>query len=190
MAEELTYKRLRDLSREEKAQPWLIRLPPDFYSSLEEFLASKFSEAESTKSIVKMREFENALATIKEIIAMRQQKILFKAIRNGGVHSELPEMTNEEHRLYDRFCTLLADEQAQLNSILSRFEGKREMPQGKPEKPLGEDSFKKVRFIKEVPAYRGANEETFGPFKAGETATLPLSEAEWLLKGKLAEIAD
>ena len=34
MSEELTYKRLRDLAREEKVQPGLVALPPEFYSSL------------------------------------------------------------------------------------------------------------------------------------------------------------
>ena len=46
---------------------------------------------------------------------------------------------------------------------------------------------KKVRFTKDVPAYMGTNSQTFGPFKNGDEGTLPPEEAEWLLRGKLAE---
>ncbi|MEK6837679.1 MAG: hypothetical protein AABX69_03430, partial [Nanoarchaeota archaeon] len=65
MADDLTYKRLRDLAREEKAQPSLVKLPQEFYSSIGEFLSSKFSEMESSRSVLQMREFENAVGTIK-----------------------------------------------------------------------------------------------------------------------------
>ena len=191
MVEELDYKKLRDLEREEKSQPGLARVPPDFYSSIQEFLSSKFSEVEKTKSIMQMREFENALSTIKEIIAMRQQKILFRAIRSRGVHGEVAEMTQEEHSLYDRFCALLLDEQSRINSVLLQFEGKKKEAKEEASQSGGkENSFKRVRFIKEVPAYKGPNNEVFGPFKPGEVSALPSSEAEWLLKGKLAEITD
>jgi len=189
VAEELTYKRLRDLEREEKSQPGLVRLPADFYSSIEEFLSFKFSEMEASRSVLQMREFENAVATIKEICAIRQQKILFKAIRSNGSHEETVDMTQEEHELYDRFCAVLIDEQQKLQSILSRFESRKAAgKEGNP--PLPQNAFKKVRFIKEVPAYRGPNNEVFGPFKPGEVSALPSSEAEWLLKGKLAEATD
>jgi DNA replication initiation complex subunit (GINS family) len=192
MSDELTYKRLRDLAREEKVQPGLVRLPPEFYASIEEFLSSKFSDMESTRSVLQMREFENAVGTIKEISSIRQQKILFKAIRSGGAHGETTEMTREEHELYDRFCSVLIDEQQKMSAMLSRFESRKAKTSGAQEK-RGEtgaqpsDNFKKVRFIKDVPAYKGVNNETFGPFKPGEESALPMTEAEWLLRGKLAE---
>jgi DNA replication initiation complex subunit (GINS family) len=193
VAEELTYKRLRDLCREEKAQPGLVSLAPEFYSSIEEFLSSRFSEMESTRSVMQMREFENAVATIKEISSIRQQKILFKAIRSGGSHAT-GEMTREEHELYDRFCAVLEDESQRMAQMLSRFESGRgrsqaaRQPQQEAAKPGAEENnFKKVRFIKDVPAYKGANNETFGPFKPGEESALPKTEADWLLRGKLAE---
>ena len=195
MAEELTYKRLRDLAREEKVVPGLVRLPPEFYASIEAFLSSKFSDMESTRSVLQMREFENAVGTIKEISAIRQQKILFKAIRSNGAHGETTEMTSEEHELYDRFCAVLLDEQQKMSMMLSRFESRKakasssqeKKEEAAPAQAEKADNFKKVRFIKEVPAYKGANNETFGPFKPGEESALPMTEADWLLRGKLAE---
>ena len=194
MSEELNYKRLRDLAREEKVQPALVKLPPEFYASIEEFLSSKFSEMESSRSVMHMREFENAVATIKEISSIRQQKILFKAIRSNGAHGETTEMTREEHELYDRFCAVLTDEQQKMALMLSRFESRKPKQSPSQEKregpsPSEENNFKKVRFIKDVPAYKGVNNETFGPYKPGEETDLPMTEADWLLRGKLAEKA-
>lgn len=188
------YKKLRDLAREEKAQPGLVRLPDDFHASVEQFLNSKFSEMESSRSVMQMREFENATAIIREISLIRQQKILFKAIRSGGVHGSTGDMTRGEHELYDRFCSVLEEEKGRLDSLLTRFESKRQpssaqmAPAGQPEaasSPSG--MIKKVRFTKDVLAFRGANNETFGPYKSGEEGNLPVSEADWLLRGKLAE---
>lgn len=193
MADELTYKRLRDLAREEKAQPALVRLPQEFYASISEFLSSKFSDMESSRSVLQMREFENAVGTIKEISSIRQQKILFRAIRNGGSHGETIDMTREEHELYDRFCAVLTDEQQKMQAMLSRFESRKSASEAEKKEGISEakaanaDIFKKVRFIKDVPAYKGENNETFGPYKPGEESALPMSEADWLLRGKLAE---
>jgi len=196
--EELNYKKLRDLVREEKTQPGLVALSADFYPSIEAFLSSRFSEMESTRSILQMREFENAVATIREISSMRRQKILFKAIRNGGVHGKTGEMTREEHELYDRFCAVIEEEGNKLNGMLARFEsGKRQAAQAQksneaPAAAEGQHSsrLKKVRFTKDVPAYKGANSQTFGPYKPGEEGQLPQEEADWLLRGKLIELLE
>jgi len=193
--EELNYKKLRDLVREEKTQPGLVSLPSDFYPSIETFLSSRFSEMESTRSILQMREFENAVATIREISSMRRQKILFKAIRSGGVHGKTGEMTREEHELYDRFCAVIEEEGSRLNGMLARFEsGKhRVLPEqkaGEAAAPQASSRLKKVRFTKDVPAYKGANSQTFGPYKPGEEGQLPQEEADWLLRGKLIELLE
>ena len=205
MADELNYKRLRELAREEKAQPALVALQPEFYEEVSVFLASKFSEMESNRSVMQMREFENAVAITREISTIRQQKILFKAIRNSGVHTGTDQMTKNEHELYDRFCAVLEDARSGLETTLLRYDSKKSFPRAKqpesaqaPQKGPQEaakaasevgsgSSIKKVRFLKEVPAYKGPNNETFGPYRPGEEGQLPPSEADWLLRGKLAE---
>ena len=203
MSDELTYKRLRDLAREEKVQPTLVALPPDFYTDISAFLSTRFSEMESSRSVMQMREFENAVAIIREISTIRQQKILFKAIRNGGAHTGTDLMTKDEHELYDRFCAVLEDARSGLETLLQQYESKKKAasapqtreegakaPQGAEKEPnvvAAASSLKKVRFLKEVPAYKGPNNETLGPFKPGEEGQLPTSEADWLTRGKLAE---
>ncbi|MFA6489459.1 MAG: hypothetical protein WCT52_02150 [Candidatus Micrarchaeia archaeon] len=202
MSEELTYKRLRDLAREEKVQPSLVSLPPDFYTDISAFLSTRFTEMESSRSVMQMREFENAVAIIREISTIRQQKILFKAIRNGGAHTGTDLMTKDEHELYDRFCAVIEDARSGLETLLLQYESKKKTPNQRREESGAKaaidaqkgasvvapaSSLKKVRFLKEVPAYKGPNNETLGPFKPGEEGQLPTSEAEWLTRGKLAE---
>jgi DNA replication initiation complex subunit (GINS family) len=189
---ELTYKNLRDYAREEKAQPGLGKLPEDFYPSVQSFLSSKFSEMEGSRSVLQMREFENAAATIRELVLIRQQKLLFRAIRSGGEETKVDEMTREEYDVYDRFRGIIQEENVKLNSLLSRFESRK-----KPESAAQSEStvairsekqsVKKVRFTKEVQEYIGMNRERFGPFKAGQESELPEEEADVLLRQKMVE---
>ena len=185
---DLTYKGLRDFAREEKAQPGLGKLPGDFYPSVKSFLSSKFSEMEGSRSVLQMREFENASATIREIVLIRQQKLLFRAIRSGGQEAKVEEMTREEYEVYDRFRSIVAEENEKLNAMLSRFESKKAVA-SEPEATIAPEkaSVQRVRFTKEVQEYIGMNRERFGPFKAGEESDLPAQEAELLLRQKIAE---
>ena len=186
---DLTYKGLRDFAREEKAQPGLGKLPDDFYPSVQSFLSSKFSEMEGSRSVLQMREFENASATIREIVLIRQQKLLFRAIRSGGQEAKVEEMTREEYDVYDRFRSIVAEENEKLDNMLSRFESKKKAVASEPEATIAPDkpSVQRVRFTKEVQEYIGMNRERFGPFKAGQESDLPAQEAELLLRQKIAE---
>jgi DNA replication initiation complex subunit (GINS family) len=202
MQQEISYKRLRELAREEKSQPSLVALPPDFYEQVSAFLSSKFAELESSHSVMSIHEFENAIAVVREISSIRRQKILFRAIRSEGSHEESGLMTKEEHELYDRFCAVLEDAQNGIEKLLLQYGSRKasSLSSQKPDVPepgnegstpaAPASSLKKVRFLKEVPAYKGPNNETFGPFKPGDEWHLPQSEAEWLMKGRLAEIVE
>ena len=184
---DLTYKGLRDFAREEKAQPGLGKLPEDFSPSVREFLSSKFSDMEGSRSVLQMREFENASATIREIVLIRQQKLLFRAIRSGGQDAKVEEMTREEYDVYDRFRNIVSEENGKLDAMLSRFESKKAASE--PEATIAPDKppVQRVRFTKEVQEYIGMNRERFGPFKAGQESDLPAQEAELLLRQKIAE---
>lgn len=193
MPDELTYKRLRDLCREEKSQPGLVKVGQEFYSSVEKFLNDNFSKIEEKPSVLQMREFENATAVVREISLIRQQKILFRALRGKGAGAPEEDMTREEYGIYDRFCGIITEENARLETLLSRFESK--APEKRAERrqereAAAERKVKKLRFLKDVTAYVGMNKETVGPFRTGEEGALPIEEADFLLKQKLAEMAE
>jgi DNA replication initiation complex subunit (GINS family) len=210
MGEDLNYKRLRDLAREEKTTPALVKVGPEFYSSVEKFLSENFNKMEETTSVMQMREFENATAIIREIALIRQQKILFRAVRGRGSGAPSEEMTREEYGIYDRFCNIITEENGRLDSLLARFERRNGAPAAQiarqeraavhiavvatpaqtAQQSASERKVKKVRFIKDVNAYIGANKETFGPYKNGEEGALPCEEADLLLRQKMAEFVE
>ena len=208
MADELNYKRLRDLAREEKSTPALTKIGPEFYSSVEKFLSDNFSRMEETSSVMQMREFENSTAVIREIALIRQQKMLFRALRGKGGAEPSEDKTREEYGVYDRFCAIIQSENERLDGLLARFERRSAKPTGQKQEraatPLNPEAMrmdagqqavrerkvKKVRFIKDVQAYIGANKQTFGPYKSGEEGALPFEEADLLLKQKMVETAE
>jgi DNA replication initiation complex subunit (GINS family) len=181
--EELNYKRLRDLQRQEKEGAALVELPEDFIRGLEAFLDARRAEAESSHSIVEMREFENVIRIVREIFSIRRQKITFRAVRSGMAH-ETGGMSAEEHRLYDSLCSVLSESTVELEGMLGKA-SKIKIPAG----VAADANLKKVRLTKAIPAYRGADSVTYGPFLEGQEISLPLSEADWLLASKMARTA-
>jgi DNA replication initiation complex subunit (GINS family) len=149
---------------------------------------------EESPSALQLREFENATATIREIALLRQQKILFRALRNPSSSPTEGELAREEYQTFDRFCAIIGEERGRLDALLARFEHRglrrQERSAGAGSAPAEGAKVKKVRFLKEVQAYIGANHETFGPFKPGEEGKLPSEEADLLLKQRMAEIVE
>jgi hypothetical protein len=51
-------------------------------------------------------------------------------------------------------------------------------------------AWQKVRFLESTPDWVGADGVIYGPFKRGEDATLPSSEAKWAIGARLAQTAE
>jgi DNA replication initiation complex subunit (GINS family) len=181
--EELNYKKLRDLLYEEKSSGALVALPEDFYSRLEDFMSRKRLELDKSHSLIEIREFENIVKTVREVHAQREQKILFRALRSEGRH-DTTGLTREEHELFDSISHELGESRGRFEGMMDLSKPAKKAPQ--PEEEASE-TFKKVRILKDVPAYRGADEATYGPFKLGQEQALPMEEADWLVKSRLAE---
>ncbi|MBS3069143.1 DNA replication complex GINS family protein [Candidatus Micrarchaeota archaeon] len=177
--EELSYRRLRELQRQEKEAAALVALPKDFYASLCGFLKEK-RQAAHNEGEMERREFDNIIRIVKDMSGLRRQKILFRAVRSGQKH-ETEGMTVQEHELYDRLCTILSDEGKWLENVCNG-----EVTVDAQEQSMA--SVKKVKLLKEMPEYKGSDNLTYGPFRAGEEAALPASEADWLVRGKFAQV--
>ena len=52
--------------------------------------------------------------------------------------------------------------------------------------PVPAQPQKKVRILKDIPAYRGADETAYGPYTSGSEVEVPGPEAEWMVRGQLA----
>jgi DNA replication initiation complex subunit (GINS family) len=178
--EKLNYKRLRELLRDERDSPILTPLPENFMEKIEEFLSEKFNEIEKNRSILEMREIENTIAIIKEICAIRNQKIILKALRSRG-KEKVEGLMDREYRVYNDFCNIIENSESELENFLNKY------TQKNITEKMQTQQLKKVRIIKEVPLYKGPNNQTYGPYAPGEERELPISEASWLIKVKLAE---
>jgi hypothetical protein len=177
MVEVYDYRRLRELQHQERDSSALVSLPAEFYSSIFELVAKKRLEVEKSHSLHEIKEYENMLKVIKDLHAMRTRKVVFRALGAGHKH-ETAGMTKEEHALYDSVCGLLEGNGSLLESAVASQSLR------PPHEPVG---IKKLRILKEIPAFKGADNSVYGPYKPGEEQELPPSEAEILLRGKLAE---
>ncbi len=173
----LSYSDLRDLQRNERENANLVSLPKDFFTQVSDFTSSKKSSISTNSSISELREYENLTKTIKEIISLRQKKILFRALKSSEHDST--GMTDEEHRLYDRVLECLKEGNLEMDAMLSN--GSKSPQESLPA------TYKKVQFLKDIPAYKGKKLKLYGPFKKGETHSLPHEEVTFLVGAKMAQ---
>lgn len=176
MPEEYDYRRLREIQQQERESSSLVPLPAEFYQGVSELTERKRLDTERTRALHDMREFENMLKVIRDIHMLRTRKVVFRALTSPRKHSA-EGMTKEEHALYDSVCGLLEQNGAHLSTLGGG---------GIPEREEGR-AIKKVRILKDIPAYKGVDNAIYGPFKPGDESALPQTEAEWLLRGKLAQ---
>ncbi len=180
---DLNYIELRRLQQEEKSSAALVMLPSDFYAQAELILKSKKESFGKSHSIMDIREYENTAKIVREIHSMRQQKIILRALRLG-THNDTGGMTVEEHHLYDQVCAIIEDSKRRFENSFSEKTTIISTTDGHNGRT---SSLKNVRFLKEVPAFTGLDNNVYGPFKPGEIGALPESETSALLKGRIAE---
>ncbi len=183
MSEGWTYRRLCDAYREERSSNALTKLDANFTSTLDALvreLAAKAGEDAQAH-----RELENARKQAMALMRLRRQKIIMRAL----TAQEGPEpdgLSANEHELYERTRAICTEEDAKLGETLY---GKREKRAGTlgAGPALDGSLMKKIKVLKEIPAYRGADTATYGPFSAGQEIELPEGEAGWMLKGNFAK---
>lgn len=175
--EELDYKKLRNIQRDERDGTALAPIPDDFYLMIEKLIRAKKVEAENGKSLAGIKELENIVKTVKNIRELREQKIVFRALRSEK--RDVGGMIKDEKRMYGKVIGVLKDCRVRFEEMMQDAE---------PEESRTPEALKKIKMLKEIPAYKGVDTGTYGPFKLGEERLLPEREAEWLVKGRLAEV--
>jgi hypothetical protein len=122
-----------------------------------------------------IKELENARRQAMGLLRLRRHKIVLRALLNDTTtHPE--GMTEGEHALYDRVHGLTEKEEERLAGLL--------LPKNNGITPSVLP--KKVKILKDVPGYRGADGINYGPFMTGEEVELPEAESTWMLKGGMA----
>ncbi|MDD5023459.1 MAG: hypothetical protein PHU63_04785 [Candidatus ainarchaeum sp.] len=162
----LTYSSLREIQKKELENGSLASLDENFYS--EAFLLLKSKKEESKEgSTVAVREYENLKRIISTIRSKREEKILLMALRSEKSSSGL---ITQEKEIFD-----------QVHDIINEYRGR----------AFSESDIKpavqKIKMLKDLEQYKGADSNLYGPFKKGEILSIPKAEIEWLLKENIAE---
>ncbi len=178
----MDYDELRRIYRLEKNSTQLVKLDDDFFSELKSFLREKqsaYKESIKKGNLSMAKNYSELKKLVKEIIQLREKKLLNKALlvsRTGEFSDE--NLSVEEKKTFNKIISILKEHKAEINSLL----GEKEQPKEKTPQSV------KVTIFKEVPAFVGADMKEYGPFSAGMEVELPKKTADLLVSTKLAEI--
>ncbi len=178
------YEELLKAWRDEMESSSLQPLQRDFYSKSSAYMKRLLFEKEnidekSLKFHLITSEYGNVRKLITDLCNLRFKKIAALAFDMQSV----PEtgLADEEELFFEnllsaatRFSRMLRDVvEGQLSAVESAQEEK------KPKRIL-------VRFTRDIPAIIGVDMKPYGPFKSEDVATLPIENAENLLKQGVA----
>ncbi len=176
----MDFQRIKDVHYGEKNSNTLVRVEPDFYKQLREFILEEREklqrrmEASGTDiDPVLVQAYKNLLSIAKEIITMRANKVVKAAVtdafKGGG---DVPEEAIEwERELYYKVRSTV---EAAIGNVVGN----------------GGRSFNlvHVRILTDIPLFVGPDLKEYGPYRAGEEVPLPKEVAEILVKKGQAEV--
>jgi len=180
---EISFDELRKVQLLEKKSASLAPLSETFFVEYREWMAKQEEALKTGFSLEGARTCDNASRVLQEIVALRQQKILLKALRDmraGEVSSD--GLAREEKQLYTSAVKLLTEFECSLV-------GRTVAPEGGGVKcePLP-DGFLSVRILADIPeAFVGSDGKEYGPFTASQVVRLSRDQALSLVHRKVAE---
>ncbi len=168
----ITYETLRKIEQDEKNSVKLSKLPENFLQEAMDYLEKK--EAIAREKDDKWEQ-QTAKQRVGNIMNMRERKIVnftLSFVRSGAIPED---MTPEERELFDRIVRNLQD-----------FRGQRKKVMSGEKFPM-----KAVAFLQDTPQFVGIDMGHYGPYRAGDIATVPDENAKVLIDkgaGELIEV--
>ncbi|MFQ6087101.1 MAG: hypothetical protein ACE5OV_03665 [Candidatus Bathyarchaeia archaeon] len=175
------YDELYEAWTKERETTEIQALPKDFYVKLAGYMKkmkeeSRMLDEKTVRAKLLRRESNNVKRMVKELIRMRYEKALRKAMAGEIVAKEA--LTHEEEKLLGEVSPSIGSYQTLLKGILSGRSTRIEVKE-KPKAMI-------LRFVQEIPAIIGADMKTYGPFKPEDIASLPVENARILIKQGVA----
>ena len=176
---ESVYEKLLTIWSGERSSEGLTQLDMQFFNSLTEYVSSlkhkvRLSTKDSLTSMIKNKELEIIRDLVKSIFEIRYRKILDMALRGEEPENMLPI----ERRFYNMLFNTLDEYREILKGITTTFR----IP-----KVVEGQRYETVAFLSDSPKIVGEDLREYGPFKAGDIASLPLSNASSLIKHGIAK---
>ncbi len=178
----MMYRDLFEFWKNERDSDKLVKLPPDFYLQIAEYI-KKLGEEErmldkkTLKASLLRGETRNVKRMIYELMRIRYKK--FVQIWAQGKKVPPETLTPQEEKIFPSSSSFAEAFQNFASNIL----------RGQLPNVGVERTFRRVtvRFLKDVPAIIGADMNAYGPFKSEDVASLPVENAKVLIKQGLAE---
>ncbi|MFQ6080185.1 MAG: hypothetical protein ACE5OW_00755 [Candidatus Bathyarchaeia archaeon] len=175
------YDELYEAWREERESAEVQKLPRDFFVRLAGYVKKireegRMLDKKTTRARLIQREFKNVKKLVRDLIQLRYDKALRKAMTGKIVPRDV--LTEEEERLQSDISPSVEAYQALLKKILTGRLPHLERKE-KPKTVV-------VRILQEIPAIIGSDMKTYGPFKPEDIATLPAENARVLIKQGVA----
>lgn len=176
------YSSLYEVWEREVKSHELQRLPPDFYIMVADYLRrlreeGRMLDRKTVKASLLKRELVNVKRMVNEIILTRYRKAVKLLAKGEKIPSDI--LAAEEAKIYGEGIPFADAVQNFIQSVLRGFLPKTEVANVRRRVVL--------RFLADVPAIIGADLKTYGPFKVEDVASLPIENANILVKQGLAE---
>ncbi len=193
------YKELYAAWQREIDDPTLGALPLDFYSKISEYLRrikdeDKVLDKKSAKMNLLEHEAQNVERMLDQLLEVRYRKLVKTVTRSQKLPIEL--LTVEEASMCETFADFTKSyrkfsedlKQGQLTVEPIKVAVKVGANTTAPAHQLHKRST--IRFLKNIPAIMGADMKSYGPFVAEDVASLPLQNAQILVKQGLAVLVE
>lgn len=176
------YNELYEVWKQELESPEFVRLPPDFYQRIAEYLRrireeSRMLDKKTVKARLLESEMRNVKRMLREVIQVRYNKLIRKAVKCERIPLEI--LSCEEKKIYTSTLPLAEAYHNFTENLM----------QGQLLKLDIEKEHKNIvlRFLRDVPAIVGVDMKIYGPFKVEDVGSLPAENAKILIKQGLAE---
>ncbi|UCH57817.1 MAG: hypothetical protein JSV18_02625 [Candidatus Bathyarchaeota archaeon] len=178
------YSRLLDAWRMERQSRDLRPLQEGFYTDMTRYISeireeTRMIDKGSLKGRITEKERENAERMLGELSRLRMRKIVEAELDRVAIVGSA--LTQEERGFLSDLRGLFSSHEAKLKSIL-----KGRVPQVDA-KPPPEPGLKVIRFLQAVPAIMGIDMKTYGPFQPEDVVSLPVENAENLIRRGIAK---
>jgi DNA replication factor GINS len=167
----ITQETLRKIEDEERQHSKLSKLPQDFLREVSDYLKKKEAVAGENGQDWEYRAASQRFHSIQE---MRERKVLnftLSYVRSGAVPED---MTPEERELFDSVVRSIQEFQAKSKQVMA----------GEKTEMLA------VAFLSNLPEFVGVDMAVYGPYKAGDIATVPADNAKVIAEKGAGEIVE
>lgn len=176
------YDMVYDAWKKERESVELQPLVKDFYVLLAGYVKkireeSRMLDEKTAKARLIKRELQNARRLVRALVQLRLEKIFQATTQGKTISAEV--LTAEEEKLCGEMLPLAGSFQEFLKGILHGRAPRVDVARERSRRVL-------VRFLKDTPAIIGADMKTYGPFKAEDAGTVPVENADVLVKQGLA----